>query len=148
MAVESLVDRIAHLWQFDTNSKDTNSDNHSCHFQCDFIRYLAVVIATSPASRIEQAQCERPEDDSYDSRNDSFTDIQSLLDEKGTETEQDDKSSEKGVGEMGSIDVEGMEWMPRAAAFCFARHSGYGGLLERVSKKSVRPFEDAKLKLP
>ena len=68
-----------HFWQFDTNGKHTDGDDHPRHLQ----RYLICGRAGSaaPSTRVEEAESMWADDDSDHNSDRRFTNVELLLDD-------------------------------------------------------------------
>jgi hypothetical protein len=72
---------VTHLWQFHSHGKDADGNDHTCHFQSDFVG--TVRTRPSPPVRIEQIEHVRSDDDAKDGGDGGFTEVKALLDDEG-----------------------------------------------------------------
>jgi hypothetical protein len=97
----------AHLWQFDSNSKDANGNDHARDFESDSVG--GILISSAPAVGVKEAEHVWSENDADNCCYRGFAKVQLLLDEEREHAEQHGERAQDGIRQMGRGDIERME---------------------------------------
>ena len=83
--------------QFDSDGETLDDEDDARELESD-------LISVAPCSRVDEVRGVRAKDDSTDSSDRCFSDVEALLDEGGTQHEQGGEAAEDDVDQMRSVD--------------------------------------------